>query len=155
MLGHRLTTIVDCLWLGLLVQLVAGRQAGISSGQPQPPPLDLEPAAASAVTATGTIRVGKSAAAQAATISAGVALVPLGQDRRWIIDVEPGVYRERVWVNASIGPLTMRGLSASEDAVLLIYHCCPAGDGTPGCSNANGRQDVCAAARRRRHEPRS
>jgi pectinesterase len=83
-----------------------------------------------------TVRVGKSAAAQAATISAGVALVPLGQDRRWIIDVEPGVYRERVWVNASIGPLTMRGLSASEDAVLLIYHCCPAGDGTPGCSNA-------------------
>lgn len=85
-----------------------------------------------------TVRVGKSPSAQAATIAAGVALVPVGQAQRWTVDVEPGVYRERVWVNASMGPLTIRGLSTSlDDAVLLVYHCCPAGDGTPGCSNAS------------------
>ena len=43
-----------------------------------------------------TIRVGKSASAQAANISAGVALVPPGQEKRWTVDVEPGIYRERV-----------------------------------------------------------
>lgn len=91
----------------------------------------------------GTVRVGKSAAAQAATISAGVELIPLGQKQRWFLDVEPGVYRERVWINVSIGPLTMRGLSATEDGVLLIYHCCPGGDGTPGCSNP-GVDKTCA-----------
>jgi pectinesterase len=82
------------------------------------------------------IRVGRSAAAQAATIAAGLALVPRGRwTERWTVEVEPGVYRERVWVDASMGPLTLTGLGAPEDT-LLVYHCCYRGDGTPRCSNA-------------------
>jgi pectinesterase len=84
-----------------------------------------------------TIRVGRSPSAHAATIAGGVALVPLGRwAQRWTVAVEPGVYRERVWVNASMGPLTLVGLGAPEDT-LLVYHCCYRGDGTPRCSNAS------------------
>eukprot|EP01052_Picozoa_sp_SAG31_P007228 SAG31_NODE_342_length_17455_cov_6.381251_10_plen_962_part_00 len=82
-----------------------------------------------------TVRVGVSAAADAATIAGGVALVPPMQSQRWTVEVEPGTYRERVWVNASMGPLTLIGMARPNDT-LLVYHCCYRGDGTPRCSNA-------------------
>ena len=81
------------------------------------------------------VRVGTSGAADASTIAAGVALVPPDQKERWTVAVEAGTYRERVWVNASMGPLTLLGLGATPSAVVLVYHCCPAGDGRPRCSN--------------------
>ena len=82
-----------------------------------------------------TVRVGPSASADAPTISGGLRLVPPHQTARWTLVVEPGVYRERVWVNSSMGPLTLKGTSSPEHT-LLVFHCCPAGDGTKGCSNA-------------------
>jgi hyaluronoglucosaminidase len=86
------------------------------------------------------VRVGPSAAAHAATIAAGVALVPPGQKERWTVAVEAGTYRERVWVNSSMGPLTLTGGltntgSSRGTETLLIFHCCPNGDGRHGCSN--------------------
>ena len=71
-----------------------------------------------------TVRVGPSPDASARTIASGVALVPLGQIERWTVAVEPGTYRERVWVNASMGPLTLTGLGPPEDT-LLVFHCAP------------------------------
>ena len=71
-----------------------------------------------------TVRVGPSPSASARTIAAGVALVPLGEIERWTVAVEPGTYRERVWVNASMGPLTLTGLGPPEDT-LLVFHCAP------------------------------
>ena len=91
--------------------------------------------AASTATLPRTVRVGPSASADALTISGGLRLVPPHQTARWTLVVEPGVYRERVWVNSSMGPLTLAGTSSPEHT-LLVFHCCPAGDGTKGCSNA-------------------
>jgi hypothetical protein len=71
-----------------------------------------------------TVRVGASASAAAKTIAAGVALIPPAQLERWTLEVEPGTYRERVWINASMGPLTLTGLGPPEET-LLIYHCAP------------------------------
>eukprot|EP01047_Picozoa_sp_COSAG01_P044434 COSAG01_NODE_4013_length_5434_cov_2.866354_11_plen_232_part_00 len=85
--------------------------------------------------AARTVRVGRSAGADADSIGGGIALVPTAQAERWTVEVEPGIYRERVWVNASMGPLTLKGLGPA-DATLLVYHCCPKGDGQPRCANA-------------------
>ena len=84
---------------------------------------------------TNVIRVGHSNLAQASTIARGLALVPPNQTERFTVEIEPGVYRERVWVNASLGPVTLTGLGDVPDDVLLIFHCCPNGDGSPRCSN--------------------
>jgi pectinesterase len=81
-----------------------------------------------------TIRVGSSAAAMSKTIQGGVQLVPDNATTRWTIEIEAGVYNERVHIQKTIGPLTLRGL-ASAESVLLI-HACPggAGNGKPGCT---------------------
>ena len=57
--------------------------------------------------------------------------MPLGQIERWTVAVEPGTYRERVWVNASMGPLTLTGLGPPEDT-LLVFHCAPRTPSSPG-----------------------
>lgn len=82
-----------------------------------------------------TIKIGSSAGSDSSTISGGLALVPAGQAERWTLLIEPGKYRERVWVNAGIGPVTFQGLGPPE-ATLLVYGCCPLGNSLPGCSNA-------------------
>lgn len=81
------------------------------------------------------VRVGMSASAHATTIADGVSLVPPGQSERWSVEVEPGTYRERVWINASMGPVTLLGLSPRASDTTLIFHCCPKGNGKPRCSN--------------------
>ena len=68
--------------------------------------------------------------------SSPIALMPVNNVLRYTVEVETGLYRERVWINASLGPVTLRGLGATADAVLLVYHCCPQGNGTRRCSNA-------------------
>jgi pectin methylesterase-like acyl-CoA thioesterase len=60
-------------------------------------------------------------------VGGGIAMVPRGAADRWTVTVAPGVYRERVWVPADVGPLTLVG-DASE-TTMLVYHCCPAGNG--------------------------
>jgi pectinesterase len=61
-------------------------------------------------------------------------MVPSNQAKRWTIIIEPGTYRERVWIKSQLGPLTLQGMGAPEET-LLVFHCCPAGDGKKGCSN--------------------
>ena len=85
--------------------------------------------------AARVVRVGRSASAHAPTIAGGLSLVPPGQSERWSVQVEPGTYRERVWVNASMGPVTLLGLSSNPSDTTLIFHCCPKGNGMPHCSN--------------------
>jgi len=64
----------------------------------------------------------------------GVQLVPDGATDRWTIEIEPGLYNERVHVAESKGPLTMRGMGQPESVVLISA--CPGGtgDGKPGCT---------------------
>ena len=116
-------------WLMLVVPMPIAATA--------PVPRDITSRVGVAAIEKFTIRVGRSGNADAATIAGGVALVPLGRwTERWTVAVEPGGYRERVWVNASMGPLTLTGLGAPEET-LLVYHCCYRGDGSPRCSNAS------------------
>jgi pectinesterase len=84
--------------------------------------------------ASQTIRVGSSTAALSKTIQGGVDRVPDGATTRWTIDIEPGVYNERVHVAKTKGPLMMRGLAPADSVVLI--HACPggAGNGKPGCT---------------------
>ena len=74
-----------------------------------------------------TVRVGPSSAANASSVAAGVALVPVNVSARWTVLIEPGVYRERV-STAEKGPLSLVGLGAAAEDVVLVY----------GCSNNNG-----------------
>jgi pectinesterase len=76
------------------------------------------------------VRVGKSAFANVSTIAAGVALVPNNATARWTVEIEPGVYRERV-STAGKGPLSIVGIGLAEDIVLVF-----------GCSNNNGTGKV-------------
>eukprot|EP00928_Gymnodinium_smaydae_P025667 TRINITY_DN20384_c0_g1_i1.p1 TRINITY_DN20384_c0_g1~~TRINITY_DN20384_c0_g1_i1.p1 ORF type:complete len:384 (+),score=81.38 TRINITY_DN20384_c0_g1_i1:67-1218(+) len=85
------------------------------------------------------LRVGASPGANATTIAGGVKLVPRQRPERWTILVEPGTYRERVWVDAALGPLTLQGLGAPEET-LLIFGCCPGGNGRRGCANGSVEQ---------------
>jgi pectinesterase len=80
-----------------------------------------------------SIRVGSSHHADSKTIMGGVQLVPDGATKRWTIEIEAGVYNERVHVANTKGPLTMQGLAQAESVVLLSA--CPggAGDGKLGC----------------------
>ena len=50
------------------------------------------------------------------------------------MEIEPGIYTERVHIQKAKGPLTLRGLAPPEGVVLI--HACPggAGSGKPGCS---------------------
>ena len=67
------------------------------------------------------IRVGTSSLARASTIAGGLALIPPGQKKRFTVEIEAGIYRERVWVNASMGPVTLTGLGLAPDDVLLVF----------------------------------
>ena len=78
------------------------------------------------------VRVGRSAAADAATVAAGVALVPTNATARWTVEVEPGVYRERV-STVDKGPLSLVGLGSAEDVVLAFGCSANKGSGRPGC----------------------
>ena len=79
------------------------------------------------------VRVGPSRAAGATTIAAGVALVPDNATVRWTVEVEPGVYRERV-TTAGKGPLSIVGLTATAGAIVLAFGCSAnKGTGTAGC----------------------
>lgn len=90
-----------------------------------------------------TIRVGTSAAANTSTIASAVSSVPLHQSEGWTIVVEPGVYRERVYVLPASGPITMLGLGAPEET-MLVYHCAGSGNGQPGCPRwAKGDDKEC------------
>ena len=84
---------------------------------------------------TNVVRVGSSTAAQAVTIAAGLQLIPPKQTQRWTVEIEPGTYRERVWVNGSMGPVTLLGLSPWPEDTTLVFHCCPKGNGKERCSN--------------------
>ena len=89
----------------------------------------------SATGASGTtIRIGRSPSAASPTIQGGVNLVPDGQLERWLLEIEAGVYNERVHISALKGPLTLQGLGPADQVVLR--HACPggSGDGTPGCT---------------------
>ena len=76
------------------------------------------------------VRVGSSSAANAPTIAAGLALVPVNSTSRWSIELEPGTYPERI-STADKGPLSIVGLGLAE-AVVVAY----------GCSNANGTGEL-------------
>ena len=78
------------------------------------------------------IRVGASAAANTSTIASAVSMVPLHQTEGWTILVEAGVYRERVYILPTSGPITMRGLGPPEET-MLVYHCAGNGNGQPRC----------------------
>ena len=67
------------------------------------------------------VRVGRSGSANASTIAAGVALVPDNATTRWTVQVEPGVYRERV-STAGKGPLTIAGLGIAAE-VVVVFGC--------------------------------
>ena len=81
-----------------------------------------------------TVRVGSSAKADAATIQTGLGMVPDGASAIWTLEVEPGVYAERVHVEKAKGPLMLLGLGPPEAVVLT--HGCPGGtgNGQPGCT---------------------
>ena len=83
--------------------------------------------AVAAISPTRTIRVGPGG--DASTVAGGIAMVPRGASERWMVTVAPGVYRERVWVPADVGPLTLAG--AGSETSMLVYHCCPGGNGRP------------------------
>jgi pectinesterase len=76
--------------------------------------------------AAAVVRVGSSSAANASTVMAGLALVPNATARRWVVEIEPGVYRERVSTTGK-GPVTLLGLGSAADVVVAF-----------GCSNNNG-----------------
>eukprot|EP01047_Picozoa_sp_COSAG01_P001710 COSAG01_NODE_40_length_32708_cov_25.641234_25_plen_234_part_00 len=94
------------------------------------------------------VRVGRSTAAQATTIAGGLQLVPPKQTQRWTVEIEPGIYRERVWVNSTMGPVTLLGLSPRPEDTTLVFHCCPKGNGKPRCSN----ESVAAVCRKQHKE---
>ena len=86
------------------------------------------------VAATRTVRVGSSTSANASTIMGGLGLVPNGTAaaRRWVVEIEPGVYRERVSTTGK-GAVTLVGLGLAED-VVIVYGCSANnGTGTLGC----------------------
>jgi pectinesterase len=90
-------------------------------------------ATASCAAAAEVIRVGFSRAADAPTVAAGVALVPINATVRWTIEIEPGIYRGRV-STVDKGPLSLVGLGAAEDVVLAFGCSANKGNGQPGCS---------------------
>lgn len=83
--------------------------------------------------ATRVVRVGKSAASDAATVAAGLALLPDNATTRWTLQVEPGIYRERV-STINKGPVSIIGLGALDDDVLIVFGCSNnVGTGRLGC----------------------
>ena len=83
--------------------------------------------------ATRVVRVGKSAASDAATVAAGLALLPDNATARWTLQVEPGIYRERV-STINKGPVSIIGLGALDDDVLIVFGCSNnVGTGRLGC----------------------
>ena len=61
--------------------------------------------------------------------------MPASNAARWTVEIEPGVYNERVRTPARLGPVTLRGIGHPETVVLR--HACPGGDGSsgaPGCA---------------------
>ena len=89
--------------------------------------------ACAGATAERTILVGSSVGASSRTIQGGVNLVPDMSVARWTVQIEPGLYNERVHIDKTKGPLTLVGLGGAKTVVLT--HACPGGDGTgkPGC----------------------
>lgn len=80
------------------------------------------------------IRVGGSAIAISRTIQGALAIVPDYATTRWVVEIEPGLYNERVHVESTKGPLTFIGLGPAE--TVIIRHACPGGQGNgePGCT---------------------
>lgn len=60
-------------------------------------------------------------AANCTTIGGAVALTRFGYRDRYTIEVAPGEYREKVVIGANRPPITLRGMSAAADGVLLRW----------------------------------
>ena len=80
------------------------------------------------------------------TIQAALDCAPDGRqlsDGRLAIHVVPGVYREKLTVGATKGPLLLQGLSATADGVTIAWDDADkaAGVGKPGCRGANRTSD--------------
>lgn len=84
--------------------------------------------------AATTVRVGSSSIANASTIMGGLGLVPNGTAtaRRWVVEIEPGVYRERVSTMGK-GAVTLVGLGVPEEVVIAYGCSANNGTGTLGC----------------------
>ena len=78
------------------------------------------------------IRVGGSASADARTVTAGLALVPPKAIHRYTLQLEPGLYRERV-TTAGKGPLSLVGLGPAAEVVIIFGCSANNGTGQPGC----------------------